>query len=82
MGKPGLNSRGTHPAAKPAIGRFGPVYAFRRIKARRWLRLKNRAVRPGMRVFRLSSKTGEGMEEYLEFLAARLAELRSAAAAV
>jgi len=53
MGKPGLNSRGTHPAAKPAIGRFGPVYAFRvlaraqifaprRIKARRWLRLKNR----------------------------------------
>ena len=40
------------------------------------------AVRPGMRVFRLSSKTGEGMEEYLEFLAARLAELRCAAAAV
>jgi hydrogenase nickel incorporation protein HypB len=40
------------------------------------------AVRPGMRVFRLSSKTGDGMEEYLEFLVARLTELRSAAAAV
>jgi hydrogenase nickel incorporation protein HypB len=38
------------------------------------------AVRPGMRVFRLSSKTGEGMEEYLEFLTSRLAELRSATA--
>lgn len=38
------------------------------------------AVRPGMRVFRLSSKTGAGMEEYLEFLAARLAEVRSATA--
>ncbi len=30
------------------------------------------AVRPGMPVFRLSAKTGEGMEEYLGFLAARL----------
>jgi hydrogenase nickel incorporation protein HypB len=38
------------------------------------------AVRPGMRVFRLSSKTGEGIEEYLDFLAARLTELRSATA--
>ena len=38
------------------------------------------AVRPGMRVFRLSSKTGEGMGEYLEFLTSRLAELRSATA--
>jgi hydrogenase nickel incorporation protein HypB len=37
------------------------------------------AVRPGMRVFRLSAKTGGGMEEYLQFLATRLAELRSAA---
>jgi hydrogenase nickel incorporation protein HypB len=37
------------------------------------------AVRPGMRVFRVSAKTGEGMEEYLAFLAARLAELRPAA---
>ncbi len=32
------------------------------------------AVRPGMRVFRLWSKTGQGMEEYLEFLTARLAD--------
>jgi hydrogenase nickel incorporation protein HypB len=38
------------------------------------------AVRPGMRVFRLSAKTGEGMEEYLQYLGTRLAELRSAAA--
>jgi hypothetical protein len=29
---------------------------------------------------RLSSKTGDGMDEYLEFLAARLADLRSATA--
>ena len=35
------------------------------------------AVRPGMRVFRLSSKTGDGMEEYLQFLASRFAEIRS-----
>ncbi len=27
------------------------------------------AVRPGMRVFQLSAKTGDGMQEYLEFLA-------------
>ena len=38
------------------------------------------AVRPGMCVFRVSAKTGEGMEEYLAFLAARRAELRPAAA--
>jgi hydrogenase nickel incorporation protein HypB len=37
------------------------------------------AVRPGMQVFRLSAKTGEGMAEYLEFLAQRLAESRMAA---
>ncbi len=37
------------------------------------------AVRPGMQVFQVSSKTGEGMETYLKFLAARLADLRSAA---
>jgi hydrogenase nickel incorporation protein HypB len=36
------------------------------------------AVRPGMPVFKLSSKTGEGMENYLEFLATRLRELRPA----
>ena len=38
------------------------------------------AVRPGMPVFRLSAKTGEGIQEYLEFVAARLIELRQAAA--
>ncbi|HTR66029.1 MAG TPA: hydrogenase nickel incorporation protein HypB [Terriglobales bacterium] len=36
------------------------------------------AVRPGMRVFRLSAKTGEGIDDYLEFLSERLAELRRA----
>jgi hydrogenase nickel incorporation protein HypB len=35
------------------------------------------AVRPGMQVFRLSAKTGEGMEGYLQFLSERLAKLRS-----
>jgi len=34
------------------------------------------AVRPGMPVLRLSAKTGEGMDEYLDFITARLAELR------
>src|ERR1700674_3264921 len=38
------------------------------------------AVRPGMPVLKLSAKTGEGIEEYLRFLAARLIELRQAAA--
>ncbi len=38
------------------------------------------AVRPGMRVFQLSAKTGEGVEGYLEFLAERLAESRTMAA--
>jgi hydrogenase nickel incorporation protein HypB len=38
------------------------------------------AVRPGMQVFKLSSKTGDGMEEYLGFLTARLDELHAAAA--
>jgi hydrogenase nickel incorporation protein HypB len=37
------------------------------------------AVRPGMRVFDLSAKTGEGMDEYLRFLAERLAESRTTA---
>jgi hydrogenase nickel incorporation protein HypB len=36
------------------------------------------AVRPGMLAFKLSAKTGEGMENYLEFLATRLCELRPA----
>ena len=35
------------------------------------------AVRPGMQVFKVSAKTGEGMESFLQFLAARLSELRS-----
>jgi hydrogenase nickel incorporation protein HypB len=38
------------------------------------------AVRPGMPVFRLSAKTGEGMGEYFGFLAARLRESRQLAA--
>lgn len=37
------------------------------------------AVRPGMRIFRLSSKTGEGMEAYLDFLTQQLAENRALA---
>jgi len=31
-------------------------------------------VRPGMETFRVSAKTGQGMEEYLAFLEARMAE--------
>ena len=34
------------------------------------------AVRPGMRILRLSAKTGEGMEECLNFFGQRLAEQR------
>ena len=37
------------------------------------------AVRPGMRVLKVSAKTGEGIDEYLTFLTTRLEELRSAA---
>jgi len=37
------------------------------------------AVRPGMPVFQLSSKTGEGIESFLEFLATRLTKLQHAA---
>ena len=33
------------------------------------------AVRPGMKIFRLSAKTGDGMDEYLTFLSQRAAEL-------
>jgi ribosomal protein L29 len=33
-----------------------------------------------MPVFRLSAKSGEGMDEYLEFLKTRLADLRTTAA--
>jgi hydrogenase nickel incorporation protein HypB len=36
------------------------------------------SVRPGMRIFRLSAKTGEGMQEYLNFLEQQLAEHRTA----
>ncbi len=35
------------------------------------------AVRPGMQTFRVSAKTGEGMERYIAFLEARLAESRA-----
>ncbi len=38
------------------------------------------AVRPGMRVFKLSAKSGDGMGEYLDFLTARRNELRAATA--
>ena len=38
------------------------------------------AVRPGMRVLRVSAKTGDGMQEYLSYLMARLDESRAAAA--
>ncbi len=38
------------------------------------------AVRPGMEVFKLSSKTGEGMAEYLEFLESWRVHSRAAAA--
>jgi hydrogenase nickel incorporation protein HypB len=39
------------------------------------------AVRPGMEVFKLSAKTGEGMPEYLEYLERRRARSRAAVAA-
>jgi hydrogenase nickel incorporation protein HypB len=37
------------------------------------------AVRPGIPVLRVSAKTGEGMQEYLECLGTYLTEVRSAA---
>jgi hydrogenase nickel incorporation protein HypB len=37
------------------------------------------SVRPGMQIFRLSAKTGEGMEDYLSFLSRQLAEQRAVA---
>jgi hydrogenase nickel incorporation protein HypB len=37
------------------------------------------AVRPGMQIFRLSAKSGEGMEECLNFFGQRLAEQRAVA---
>src|ERR1700683_2799242 len=36
------------------------------------------AVRPGMQIFKLSAKTGEGMQDFLDFLAKRLYDLRPA----
>jgi hydrogenase nickel incorporation protein HypB len=39
------------------------------------------AVRPGMEVFRLSTKSGEGVHDVLKHLATRLAEARSASVA-
>jgi hydrogenase nickel incorporation protein HypB len=33
------------------------------------------AVRPGMHLFQVSAKTGEGMDNYLQFLAGKMAEL-------
>jgi hydrogenase nickel incorporation protein HypB len=37
------------------------------------------AVRPGMQTFRLSAKTGEGMEDFLNFLARQLADQKALA---
>ena len=37
------------------------------------------SVRPGMQIFRLSAKTGDGMQRYLDFLSQRLAEQRAVA---
>jgi len=37
------------------------------------------SVRPGMQIFRLSAKTGDGMQEFLGFLSQRLAEHRTPA---
>jgi len=39
------------------------------------------SVRPGMKMFRLSAKTGEGMEEFLKFLSEQLVEHRAVAKA-
>jgi hydrogenase nickel incorporation protein HypB len=35
------------------------------------------SVRPGMRIFRLSAKTGQGLPDYLDFLRQKLAESRA-----
>jgi hydrogenase nickel incorporation protein HypB len=37
------------------------------------------SVRPGMRIFRLSAKTGQGMQDYLDFLLQQLAQRRKVA---
>jgi hydrogenase nickel incorporation protein HypB len=38
------------------------------------------AVRPGMQVFKVSAKSGEGMDDFTNFVAARLTEMRTAPA--
>jgi hydrogenase nickel incorporation protein HypB len=38
------------------------------------VRANIQAVRPGMHIFTVSAKTGKGMEDYIQFLAARLTE--------
>jgi hydrogenase nickel incorporation protein HypB len=43
------------------------------------VRANIQAVRPGMEVFKLSAKTGEGLPEYAQFLERRLATIRCAA---
>src|SRR5579859_3323367 len=52
---------------------LAPVLEFEWETARKSIE----SVRPGMRIFRLSAKTGEGMDKYLEFLCQRLTEQRS-----
>jgi len=44
-----------------------------------WAAARNsiESVRPGMRIFRLSAKTGEGMQEYLDFLSQQLVDQRA-----
>ncbi len=37
------------------------------------------SVRPGMQIFRLSAKTGEGMQDFMDFLSQRLTEHRAPA---
>lgn len=39
------------------------------------------AVRPGMRVFKLSTKSGEGLDDFLKYLESRLTEARSTSVA-
>jgi len=38
------------------------------------------AVRPGMEILRVSAKSGEGMNDFTQFVAARLTEMRAAKA--
>jgi Ni2+-binding GTPase involved in maturation of urease and hydrogenase len=40
------------------------------------LERKIQAVRPGMRVFTVSAKTGQGLQHYMDFLTERLVEQR------